>query len=82
MLTQSEVKYMLDYNPDEWREKLIAEFPLFNDEGLCQEKHHCEWALQQDRKRLHALLQSADHSEQALEKVAPDCRASTKDSGV
>ena len=59
--------------PDEWREKLIAEFPLFNDEGLCQEEHHCEWTLQQDRKRLHALLQSADHSEHVLEKVAPDC---------
>ena len=60
--------------PEEWRVKLLAEFPLFDDEGLCQEKHRCEWSLQQDRKRLHALLQSANHSDQAVEKVAPDCR--------
>lgn len=46
--------------PEEWREKLLLEFPLFDDEGLCQEKHYCEWTLQQDRKRLHALLQSAE----------------------
>ena len=35
---------------------LRVEFPLFDDEGLDQEKHHCEWAMQQDRKRLHAAL--------------------------
>lgn len=37
-------------------EALRAEFPLLDDEGLDQEKHHCEWAMQQDRKRLHKLL--------------------------
>lgn len=37
-------------------EALRAEFPLFDDEGLDQEKHHCEWAMQQDRKRLHRLI--------------------------
>ena len=44
--------------PEEWRNKLLAEFPLFDDNGLCEEKHHCEWSMQQDRKRLRALLQS------------------------
>lgn len=31
-------------------------FPLFNDDGLDEVEHHCEWAIQQDRKRLHALI--------------------------
>lgn len=37
-------------------EALEREFPLFDDEGLDEIKHHCEWALLQDRKRLHQLL--------------------------
>jgi hypothetical protein len=37
-------------------ELLRAEFPLFDDEGLDQENHHCEWSVQHDRKRLHRLL--------------------------
>jgi hypothetical protein len=37
-------------------EALRTEFPLFDDEGLDQEKHHCEWSMQHDRKRLHRLL--------------------------
>lgn len=45
---------------EEWREKLLAGFPLLDEEGLCQEKHHCEWTLLQDRKRLHAMLQSVE----------------------
>lgn len=48
---------------EEWCDKLLAEFPLLDDEGLCQEKHHCEWTLQQDRKRLHTLLQPAPTGE-------------------
>ena len=35
---------------------LLAEFPLLGDEGLDPTKHHCEWAMQQDRKRLHNIL--------------------------
>jgi hypothetical protein len=38
------------------RQQILEAFPLLADEGLDQEKHHCEWALQQDRKRLHAIL--------------------------
>ncbi|PNG11915.1 hypothetical protein [Stutzerimonas stutzeri] len=37
-------------------EALENEFPIFDDEGLDEIKHHCEWALLQDRKRLHQLL--------------------------
>ena len=37
-------------------EELEREFPLFDDEGLDEVKHHCEWVLLQDRKRLHQLL--------------------------
>jgi hypothetical protein len=36
------------------------EFPLFDDNGLDENKHHCEWALQQDRKRLHAMPAEPD----------------------
>lgn len=35
---------------------LRSSFPLFDDEGLDQERHHCEWSMQQDRKRLHAII--------------------------
>jgi len=37
-------------------EALEQGFPLFNDDGLDEVEHHCEWAIQQDRKRLHALI--------------------------
>jgi hypothetical protein len=37
-------------------EAIRAEFPLFDDADLDQEKHHCEWSVQHDRKRLNALL--------------------------
>jgi hypothetical protein len=37
-------------------DEIRAEFPLFDDADLDQEKHHCEWSVQQDRKRLNALL--------------------------
>lgn len=37
-------------------EAIRAEFPLFDDADLDQEAHHCEWSVQHDRKRLHALL--------------------------
>lgn len=40
-------------------EQIKHEFPLFDDEGLDQHEHCCEWALQQDRKRLHKILQRA-----------------------
>lgn len=37
-------------------EALAQEFPLLDDAGLDETTHHCEWAIQQERKRLHALL--------------------------
>lgn len=37
-------------------DEIRAEFPLFDDADLDQEKHHCEWSVQQDRKRLNTLL--------------------------
>jgi len=37
-------------------ERLRSEFPLFDDDGLDPIEHHCEWALLQERKRLHLLL--------------------------
>lgn len=42
--------------PEEWRLRILSEFPLLDDDGLDQEKHHCEWSIQQDRKRLHSIL--------------------------
>lgn len=49
-------------------EAIRAEFPILDDEGLDQEAHHCEWAIQQDRKRLNRLLDalSPSHGEQVL----------------
>jgi polyphosphate kinase len=40
---------------------------LFDDESLDQEKHHCEWALLQDRKRLHAMLSAPPAAQPAQE---------------
>lgn len=37
-------------------QQILEAFPLLEDEDLDQESHHCEWALQQDRKRLHTML--------------------------
>jgi hypothetical protein len=37
-------------------QKILEEFPLLDDEGLDEEVHHCEWVLQQERKRLHAMI--------------------------
>jgi hypothetical protein len=37
-------------------QKILEEFPLLDDEGLDEEVHHCEWVLQHERKRLHAML--------------------------
>ena len=31
-------------------------FPLLDDNGLDEAEHHCEWHIQQERKRLHAIL--------------------------
>ncbi len=42
--------------PKEWRLRILSEFPLLDDDGLDQEKHHCEWSIQQDRKRLRSML--------------------------
>ena len=35
---------------------LAESFPLLDDNGLDADIHHCEWAIQQERKRLHALI--------------------------
>lgn len=39
-----------------WMDLLRSEFPLFNDDGLCEREHHCEFTLLQERKRLHKIL--------------------------
>lgn len=41
---------------DEWRDVLLRNFPMLDGAGLDEVEHHCEWSLQQDRKRLHAML--------------------------
>ncbi len=43
-------------NVRELVEALRSEFPLLDDNGLDEFEHHCEWSIQQDRKRLHAAL--------------------------
>jgi hypothetical protein len=46
----------LAQEPVAWVKQILDAFPLFDDDGLNEEEHHCEWALQQDRKRLHSML--------------------------
>lgn len=46
--------------PEDWRQRLLAEFPLLDDNGLEEGRHHCEWTLQQERKRLHAMLAASE----------------------
>jgi hypothetical protein len=50
-------------------QQILAAFPLLDDEGLDKEEHDCEWALQQDRKRLHAMLSTPPAAQ-----PAPDCK--------
>jgi len=45
-------------------EALEHEFPLLQDDGLDEVAHHCEWAIQQDRKRLHALIAAHQQREE------------------
>lgn len=37
-------------------ERLRSDFPLFDDDGLCEREHHCEFTLLHERKRLHKIL--------------------------
>ena len=38
---------------------LLNSFPLLNDDGLDETEHHCEWHIQQERKRLHTIVDAA-----------------------
>ena len=38
---------------------LLNSFPLLNDDGLDVTEHHCEWHIQQERKRLHTIVDAA-----------------------
>lgn len=37
-------------------EALEQGFPLLSDDGLDEVEHHCEWAIQRERKRVHSIL--------------------------
>ncbi len=39
-------------------------FPLLDDNGLDETEHHCEWHIQRERKRLHAILDGASAAPQ------------------
>ena len=45
---------------DDTIKKLIAEFPVYDDEGLSETEHCCEWVMLQERKRLHAILKKLE----------------------
>ena len=42
-------------------------FPLLDDNGLDETEHHCEWHIQQQRKRLHAILDGASDATKQVE---------------
>jgi len=50
-------------------ERLRSEFPLFDDDGLCEHEHHCEFTLLQERKRLHKILSETPPAALAALKV-------------
>ena len=37
-------------------DELSNAFPLLDDVGLDPYVHHCEWSIQQERKRLHSII--------------------------
>lgn len=37
-------------------DELFNSFPLLEESGLIPTIHHCEWAIQQERKRLHSII--------------------------
>ena len=45
--------------PDGWRSAIAKEFPLYDEDGLDEDKHCCEWVMLQERKRLHKMLAAA-----------------------
>ena len=47
---------------DETRKMVLEEFPLLDDDGLSETEHPAEWAIQQDRKRLHKILNRLEPS--------------------
>ena len=42
--------------PDGWRSAIAKEFPLYDEDGLDEDKHCCERVMLQERKRLHKIL--------------------------
>ena len=66
-----------------WRlaNELKKQFPLLDDNGLCEVEHHCEWSIQQDRKRLHALL-DAQPARQVGEYLPDGISVASKDAEI
>ena len=62
LYTESQLLACVSQAVREAGQKLLAEFPLFDDNGLDEEKHCCEWSLQQDRKRLHSIIAAAQEA--------------------
>ena len=58
-----------EQEPEVTAMQILKEFPLLDDGGLDEEEHHCEWTLQQDRKRLHAMLNTNTAPSQEQEPV-------------
>ena len=54
---------------DDILDRLRDAAPLFDDEGLDEVEHCCEWTLQQDRKRLQPILQAAMEEITRLQEV-------------
>lgn len=56
MLSQQETVESVKKQLDDLLAKIRTEFPIFQEEGLDEEEHHCEWTLLQERKRLHMVV--------------------------
>ena len=60
-INYDEIEQLLTQRKTE-KAQILEEFPLLDEEGLDPDLHHCEWVLQQERKRLHALLAAQPES--------------------
>ncbi len=59
--------------PDGWRSAIAKEFPLYDEDGLDEDKHCCEWVMLQERKRLHKMLAAPPPPKLSDERILEIC---------
>lgn len=66
VFTQMRTAALYTHPADQVAEGVVAQlreaFPLFDETGLSETEHHCEWNILRERKRLHAVLDALSAS--------------------